>query len=138
MPRRGMKVCLLCVPEGNGTRFYEPWEKERDPEFEQMVNAVGKYFLPRRSGARSGWIPVCEDCAAMVARQGYPVEYFDKRPKPQIGPHISMDGPYNHKMYKVSLVTEKGGYDIWACSKCNGRIHRRLGQDLPKTGCTVA
>jgi len=61
MGRHGLKYCLLCNPDGNGTSG------------EDGTEAIGKYYLPK-----DGWIPVCEGCARTVDKY-YDVEPFQEK-----------------------------------------------------------
>lgn len=115
--RHGMRYCMICNPDGNGTRG------------EPGTEAIGKYCLGRGpSQAASGWIPVCENCAETV-KPYHKVTFFDARNR-ESGTKNRQETcqTCQHDWYKANLVTledDEGLYDQWRCEKCGLEKKRR-------------
>lgn len=107
MPRRDLSICssYSCI--------------------DQAKAAVGKYWLPRRSGCESGWFAVCEDCARAFA-PNQSIEYYDSRKdEPEPG-----NANCSHVWDKRNLVTLPDGTDDMVCAKCGAEAKRRTLGDF--------
>ena len=131
--RHGKKFCMICNPDGNGTRGIAGTE------------AVGRYYNQKigRRQFQTGWIAVCEDCAEIIPSD-FAVEYFDGRKskeqqKMNSDPRICA-GPYNHDWSKDNLVTmevEGKLVDHCICSKCGAEGYWFGAPFAPNPGCTI-
>lgn len=130
--RRGMKTCILCFSDGNGNDY--GMDGPPDPDFEEEVRVVAKYYLPREGSNRYGWMPVCRNDAEMVKRVGFTVEWFPGEAPPEETEEL---GEFKHDWDKWSLVTEEDGTDRWGCKKCGKEFRRKFGEECPEMGCTV-
>ncbi len=132
MGRHGMKYCIICNPEGNGSHGIEGTE------------AVGKYFNEKTNNnqLQTGWLPVCARCAKDFV-DIFPIIFFDgtktKVKKMNDDPRIN-SGSYEHDWSKDNLVTmEIDGMlvDHCVCSKCGAEGHWFGAPFAPKKGCSV-
>jgi hypothetical protein len=132
MSRHGMKYCIVCNPNGNGSTGHPG------------IEAVGKYYNQRTSKDQyhTGWLPVCKQCAEEFSPY-HRIEYFNGTKTVRLtdnkDPKINA-GPYVHDWQKENLVTlEVDGklVDKLVCSKCGAVGYFFMIAMAPEFGCSV-
>jgi hypothetical protein len=115
--RRGLQYCLRCNPHLNGSLGRDGTE------------AIAKHRIPDQEGieqALTGVEPLCEQCTRNL--QGNP--HIDLEPITEKGEELLEDDEdVVHKCkepdwYKLSLVTESGGFDWVECKGCGMQAKR--------------
>ena len=133
MPRHGMKFCIVCNPDGNGSTG------------EPGTEAVGKYYNERteKSQCHTGWLPVCKQCAEDFEHVRS-IKYFDGTQSWKLtdnkDPLINAGG-YLHDWHKENLITlEVDGrlVDKCVCSKCGAVGYYFMKAFAPEYGCSIS